>query len=92
MLEYFLKNEEPSWGQQFINATMLGPQIDGEMILEEVTLAEALMHFAAITWKVVFSAVPPARYWGGKAAFVVAIVFIGLVTLIVGEVATVLGC
>lgn len=93
LLEYFLKESEPTWGQQFINATMLGPKIDQDSkILEEVTLSEALLHFAAMTWKVVFAAVPPPRYWGGKAAFCVAIVFIGLVTLIVGEVASVLGC
>jgi len=72
---------------------MLGPQIDEDsMVLEEITLFEGLSHFAAIGWKVFFSLVPPAHYNGGYPAFVIALMFIGLVTAVVGEVATVLGC
>lgn len=72
---------------------MLGPQIDEDnMVLEDITLMEGLSHFVAIGWKVLFSLVPPAHYWGGYPSFVIALAFIGLVTAIVGEVATVLGC
>ena len=72
---------------------MLGPQIDEDnMILEDITLTEGLSHFAAIGWKVFFSLVPPAHYKGGYPAFVIALCFIGIVTAVVGEVATVLGC
>ena len=62
------------------------------MVLEEVTLTEGLSHFMTIGWKVLFSLVPPPHYYGGYPCFVVALAFIGLVTAIVGEVATVLGC
>ena len=92
LLEYFLKSDEPSWADQFVNATVLGPKIDGEKITEDVTCMDAVMHFCAITWKVLFAIVPPSRIWGGYAAFSVAIAFIGLVTLIVGDTASVLGC
>jgi solute carrier family 8 (sodium/calcium exchanger) len=72
---------------------MLGPQIDEDnMVLEDITLYEGLCHFACIGWKVLFSFVPPPHYYGGYPAFVIALAFIGAVTAIVGEIATVLGC
>jgi solute carrier family 8 (sodium/calcium exchanger) len=51
-----------------------------------------LAHFAALTWKVVFALVPPKDIWGGYAALFSCIAFIGIVTLIVGDCASVLGC
>jgi solute carrier family 8 (sodium/calcium exchanger) len=50
------------------------------------------MHFATIGWKFVFAAVPPPKMGGGWPAFGVALAFIGIVTAIVGEVASLLGC
>jgi solute carrier family 8 (sodium/calcium exchanger) len=46
----------------------------------------------AIGWKFLFAIVPPADYWGGKGCFIMSLVMIGLVTFVVGEMATVLGC
>jgi len=72
---------------------MLGPSIDEEnIILEDVSLAEAVFHFLAIGWKVFFALIPPPNYWGGSACFVVSLAMIGLVTGIVGEIASILGC
>jgi len=50
------------------------------------------MHFLAIGWKVAFATVPPANMWGGKACFLVALAYIGVVTAVVGEFASLLGC
>ena len=58
----------------------------------DVTLYEALVHFTCIGWKVVFTVIPPAKMAGGWACFIVALAMIGVVTLIVAEAATVLGC
>tara|TARA_B100000780_G_C21105267_1_gene446250 strand:+ start:1314 stop:1415 length:102 start_codon:yes stop_codon:yes gene_type:complete len=33
------------------------------MVLEDVSLSEALTHFASIGWKFFFAIVPPADYW-----------------------------
>ena len=72
---------------------MLGPQIDEDnLIVSDVGLGEALGHFAAIFWKVLFALVPPPQWKGGVPAFLVALAFIGLVTAVVGEFATHLGC
>jgi solute carrier family 8 (sodium/calcium exchanger) len=43
-------------------------------------------------WKVIFSLIPPVKMYGGWAAFIVAIMFIGSITAIVAEAATILGC
>jgi solute carrier family 8 (sodium/calcium exchanger) len=75
------------------DAVKLGPCIDEDnLIIDEVTLGEGLFHFACIGWKVIFALVPPVDMGGGIPAFAVALSFIGIVTMLVGEVATVLGC
>ena len=45
-----------------------------------------------IGWKLFFATVPPASLMGGGPCFFWSLAYIGLVTYIVGEVATVLGC
>ena len=62
------------------------------MIVEDVTAGSAVWHFVSIFWKVFGALVPPSDYWGGWAAFIMSLALIGIVTTIVGEVATVLGC
>ena len=50
------------------------------------------MHFLTIGWKVFFALIPPARYAGGWLSFVIALVFIGLIVVVVAEFANLLGC
>lgn len=47
MIKHFLQSDSTSitWGYQFKQATMLGPTIDDEGVLDEVTGIEATMHF-----------------------------------------------
>ena len=93
MLEFFCSNIELTWGQQFKVACMLGPQIDQDNLhVEEVGCGAAVWHFLSLFWKVVGAIVPPRKVWGGWASFLVALFLTGVVTTIVGEVATVLGC
>ena len=73
---------------------MLGPQINPEdgFIVEDVSLGEGLFHFACIGWKLLFATVPPSRMKGGWPTFVIGLTYIGVITTVVGEVATILGC
>jgi solute carrier family 8 (sodium/calcium exchanger) len=72
---------------------MLGPTLDEDnLIVEDIDWYEAFSHFCAIGWKVIFSFVPPSSKGGGMPSFVAALAFIGMLTMIVGEFATVLGC
>lgn len=72
---------------------MLCPQVDeDDLIVSEVTFKEAINHFLLIGWKLLFACIPPCEWGGGWPAFFVALIFIGGITAIVAEVATVLGC
>ena len=62
------------------------------MILEEVSLYEAIWQFCAIFWRVLFATIPPPHYWNGYGCFGVSLFYIGAVTLVIGEMATLLGC
>eukprot|EP01059_Diplonema_ambulator_P008437 TRINITY_DN18068_c0_g1_i1.p1 TRINITY_DN18068_c0_g1~~TRINITY_DN18068_c0_g1_i1.p1 ORF type:complete len:748 (+),score=264.15 TRINITY_DN18068_c0_g1_i1:285-2246(+) len=75
-----------TWGQQFRDAMNIG---GGE---EEPSTMEYFMHALTFFWKVLFACVPPTAMAGGWACFGVALFFIGLVTAMVAEVASLLGC
>lgn len=93
MIEFFMSTKKPTYSSQFKNAILLGPRINDEnLIVEDVSLTEAIMHFATVFWKVLFALVPPPHWGGGWPAFLIALSFIGAVTAVVGEVASLLGC
>jgi solute carrier family 8 (sodium/calcium exchanger) len=71
---------------------MLQPTVDEDGQIDDITGIEAVLHFLSIGWKVLFAIVPPRRYGKGWVAFIVALMFIGIVTAIVGEVANLFGC
>lgn len=76
-----------------MKAIMLSPKIsEDNIVVEQVTLDDALGHFATITWKLIFATIPPVKMCGGYFAFGVALAWIGIVTMIVGDVAKILGC
>jgi len=62
------------------------------MVIDPVTCSEAFLHFMTMFWKVLFAMVPPVHWASGYVAFGVALAFIGGITMIVGEVASTMGC
>jgi solute carrier family 8 (sodium/calcium exchanger) len=94
MIEYYLLQQEGgTYSYQFKKAVMLGPSIDEDnLIVSDVSLGDALFHFTAIFWKVFFAMIPPPQWRGGVPAFCVALAMIGIVTAVVGEFASHLGC
>lgn len=90
---YVAQKNNNSWSQQFVDACMLSPVVDDDdLVVEQPGMSDALTHFATMFWKILFAFIPPVRWGGGKPAFVIALCFIGSVTAVVAEVATVLGC
>jgi len=78
---------------QFRNACVLSPIMnEDEYVVEDVGAFEAFSHFCSIFWKLVFALIPPSSMCNGYVSFWVSLAFIGIVTWVVGEVATVLGC
>lgn len=65
---------------------------ENDLIQNEISLYDAIMQFLQIGWKVIFATIPPATMCGGGPAFFIALTYIGVITFIVGEFATVLGC
>lgn len=51
-----------------------------------------IMHFLTVFWKVLFAFVPPTEYWNGWACFLVSISAIGLLTAVIGDLASHFGC
>lgn len=92
MLKHFMQGENPSWGYQFMIAIQLGPTITEDGLVDDVTCGEAVYHIFAVPWRVLFATIPPTHYWGGWASFCIALSWIGVVTFLVGEIATLLGC
>merc|ERR1712088_810855 len=93
-----------SWKDQFIDAFTVqagdddeggdeeGEEGEGEAEEKMPTCGDYIMHFLTLFWKVLFAFVPPAGIANGYPCFVISIVFIGLCTAVIGDVAGHLGC
>lgn len=92
LLERINRDEEVSWSQQFINACLLHPSRSEDGEIEDISWGDAIYQFLAIGWKVFFSLVPPPHYCGGWGTFWMALLMIGIVTGVVGEIANLMGC
>merc|ERR1712159_892855 len=51
-----------------------------------------VMHFVTLPWKLFFAIIPPTEIMGGWLCFFVALAFIGLVTAVIGDLASIFGC
>ncbi|XP_072102905.1 sodium/calcium exchanger 1-like isoform X2 [Mobula birostris] len=85
-----------SWRDQFIEAITVsaGEDDDDDECAEEKlpSCFDYVMHFLTVFWKVLFAIVPPTEYWNGWACFVVSIIMIGVLTAIIGDLASHFGC
>lgn len=76
-----------TWGAQFREAM----SVNGGDV-ENATTQDYVMHFFTFAWKVIFAFCPPCTWFGGWLTFFVALGMIGLLTVIVGDLATIFGC
>ncbi|TNN19719.1 Sodium/calcium exchanger 1 [Schistosoma japonicum] len=84
-----------SWKEQFIEAITVsaGGDVEGEDDEEKLpTCMDYVMHFLTVFWKVLFAFVPPTDYGGGWLCFSVCILVIGVLTAVIGDVASSFGC
>ncbi|XP_066509884.1 sodium/calcium exchanger 1-like isoform X2 [Hoplias malabaricus] len=84
-----------SWREQFVEAiTVSSGEDDDENSGEEKlpSCFDYVMHFLTVFWKILFAFVPPTDYWNGWACFIVSISMIGLLTAVIGDLASHFGC
>uniref|UniRef100_K7G2D0 Solute carrier family 8 member A2 n=1 Tax=Pelodiscus sinensis TaxID=13735 RepID=K7G2D0_PELSI len=85
-----------SWREQFLDAITVsaGDEEEEEDGREEKlpSCFDYVMHFLTVFWKVLFACVPPTEYWNGWACFSVCIMVIGLLTALIGDLASHFGC
>uniref|UniRef100_A0A673BX96 Solute carrier family 8 member 3 n=1 Tax=Sphaeramia orbicularis TaxID=375764 RepID=A0A673BX96_9TELE len=84
-----------SWRDQFMEAITVSAEDEDEEDTGEERLPSCfdyVMHFLTVFWKVLFACVPPTDYLNGWACFTVSIVIIGLLTAVIGDLASHFGC
>ncbi|XP_073339658.1 sodium/calcium exchanger 3 isoform X1 [Pagrus major] len=83
-----------SWRDQFMEAITVSADEDEEDTGEErlPSCFDYVMHFLTVFWKVLFACVPPTDYLNGWACFIVSIIIIGLLTAVIGDLASHFGC
>nr|XP_033808809.1 sodium/calcium exchanger 3 isoform X4 [Geotrypetes seraphini] len=84
-----------SWRDQFLEAITVsaGDEEEDESGEERLpSCFDYVMHFLTVFWKVLFACVPPTEYWNGWACFVVSIMIVGMLTAVIGDLASHFGC
>ncbi|XP_017271304.1 sodium/calcium exchanger 3 isoform X1 [Kryptolebias marmoratus] len=83
-----------SWREQFMEAITVSADEDEDDTGEErlPSCFDYVMHFLTVFWKVLFACVPPTDYMNGWACFVISIIIIGLLTAVIGDLASHFGC
>ncbi|XP_035214860.1 sodium/calcium exchanger 3-like isoform X2 [Stegodyphus dumicola] len=94
-----------SWKEQFLEAITVSAGDDddeeeGEEEGEEgeekepklPTCSDYVMHFITLFWKLLFALIPPADMLDGWLCFVVSIFGIGILTAVIGDLASHFGC
>jgi len=66
--------------------------VNGGEDSESASAVDLTMHYISITWKILAATVPPTHYWGGWPTFWYSMGLVGIVTGIIGDIATVFGC
>lgn len=70
------------WRDQIIDS--LSPNGDGP--------ANFVLHVLSFQWKVLFALIPPRKMYSGWLTFVTSLIVIGVITTLVGDIATTFGC
>jgi solute carrier family 8 (sodium/calcium exchanger) len=78
-----------NWKEQFVSAVYVGGDSDAQ---KEATKLDWVMHLISLPWKLFFALVPPTDFAGGWVCFFTALIFIGFVTALIGDMANLLGC
>ena len=79
-----------SWAEQFSAAVRIGGA--KSEVRGSADCIAWVSHILALPWKLIVACVPPTSLGDGKPCFVAAIVLIGAITALIGDLANLLGC
>jgi solute carrier family 8 (sodium/calcium exchanger) len=75
--------------EQFIDALYVGGSPEAQA---EASRLDWIMHVLGFPWKLLFATVPPPDFADGWLCFIFALIYIGLITALVGDLASMFGC
>lgn len=78
-----------NWQEQFSSALFVGGSREDQA---EAGLFDWAFHMVALPWKLLFACIPPCDFVDGWACFFGALIGIGILTGLVGDLASLLGC
>ncbi|KAL3984793.1 sodium/calcium exchanger 1 [Acanthocheilonema viteae] len=92
-----------SWREQFTDALTVHAGFEENKSIDQEEMDKAdkkltpvffdyFMHFLSLPWKLLFATIPPTDYWDGWACFIISILLIGMLTAILGDLASHFGC
>lgn len=82
-----LRVNNETWAQQFKDAMVVN---GGDV--ENATTGDYVMHFLTFGFKLIFAIIPPPGLLGGYPCFVISLAMIGLIVIVVGDLADIFGC
>lgn len=78
-----------NWRGQFTEAIYVNGGPEG---MDDADIKDWVVHLVLLPWKLIVACLPPPDFCGGWACFFAALVAIGLVTAVVSDIASLLGC
>ena len=82
-----LRVHNDTWAQQIKDAMVVN---GGD--IESASTADYVMHFLTFGFKLIFAIIPPPGLLGGYPCFFISLIFIGLIVVLVGDLASIFGC
>jgi len=82
-----LRVHNETWAQQFKDAMIVN---GGDV--ENASTGDYIMHLITFGFKLIFAVIPPPGLLGGWPCFVVSLIMIGLIVIVVGDLAEIFGC
>jgi solute carrier family 8 (sodium/calcium exchanger) len=87
--EDMLRHSWEEWKNQFKVIRWVNGSMEDQ---KEAGYLDFVYHIVSLPFQFVFATVPPPSYFGGWVTFVAAIGYIGVVTAVIGDLASILGC